>query len=227
MFSQKELVLFDLDGTLVDTVPDLTTAIDTMRAGLGLPLHGEDKVRLWVGNGMDRLVRRALTDDPDGEPDMALYARGRTLFMDAYAERPCEKSRFYPGVEAMLDYLKASGYKLGCITNKNSRFTDALLRILGIYDDFAIVLSGDTLARRKPDPLPLLYAGEKLGVSPERMLMVGDSLTDVRAARAAGVDVVCVSYGYNQGSDIRDAIPDRIVDSLAELIGALPPAAAA
>lgn len=227
MFGHKQLILFDLDGTMVDTVPDLATAIDTMQTGLGLPPRGEDKVRLWVGNGMDRLVKRALTDDPDGEPDADLYARGRALFMDAYAERPCDKSRFYPGVQAILDHLKASGYKLGCITNKGSRFTDTLLRMIGIYDDFDLVLSGDSLPRSKPDPLPLIHAGETLGIAREKMLMIGDSVTDIRAARAAGVDVVCVSYGYNHGGDIRDAAPDRVVDSLAELISMLPAAVAA
>lgn len=227
MFSHKKLVLLDLDGTMVDTVPDLAAAIDAMQAALGLPSRGEDKVRLWVGNGMDRLVKRALTADPDGEPEPRLYERGRTLFLDAYAANPCVRSRFYPGVETMLEHLKTSGYKLGCVTNKTAHVTDKLLRLMGIYDDFAIVLSGDTLPKRKPDPLPLLHAGEQVGVVPENILMIGDSQTDVDAARAAGIDVVCVSYGYNRGLDIRGARPDRVVDSLAELISVLPPAAAA
>lgn len=227
MIRPKELILFDLDGTMVDTVPDLAQAIDVMQAGLGLPLRGEDKVRLWVGNGMDRLVKRALTGSMDDEPDSALYERGREIFMQAYAERPCDKSRFYPGVKDFLGHLKTGKYKLGCVTNKSGRFTDRLLQLLGIYDEFAIVLSGDTLSQRKPDPLPLIHAGEQLGVHPDRMLMIGDSLTDVRAARAAGVDIVCVSYGYNQGCDINDAKPDRVVHSLSELADFLPGALAA
>lgn len=227
MLKPKELILFDLDGTMVDTVPDLTQAIDTMQAELGLPLRGEDKVRLWVGKGIDRLIKRALTDSGDGEPDPALYERGRAIFMESYAARPYDKSRFYPGVKSFLDHLKTVDYRLGCITNKRSRFTDKLLQLLGIYDDFAIVLSGDTLPQRKPDPLPLIHAGERLGVMPDKMLMIGDSLTDVRAARAAGVDIVCVSYGYNEGRDIREAQPDRVVDSLAELVDFLPGALAA
>ena len=227
MYRHKELVLLDLDGTMVDTVPDLAVAIDAMQTQLGLPARGEDRTRLWVGNGMDRLVKRALTDGVDGEPEAALFERAYPLFLEAYAARPCVASCFYPGVETLLDHLKRGGYKVGCITNKTARVTDQLLRLLGIYDNFDIILSGDSLTRRKPDPLPLLHAGEQLGVTSDKTLMIGDSQTDVDAARAAGIDIVCVSYGYNRGRDIRDADPDRVVDSLVELLGDLPPAAAA
>lgn len=227
MYRHKELVLLDLDGTMVDTVPDLAVAIDAMQTALGLPARGEDKVRLWVGNGMDRLVKRALTDDVDGEPEATLFERAHPLFLEAYAARPCVASRFYPGVEALLVHLKRGGYKIGCITNKTACVTDQLLRLLDVYDDFDIILGGDSLTRRKPDPLPLLHAGEQLEVTTDRILMIGDSQTDVDAARAAGIDIVCVSYGYNRGRDIRQAQPDRIVDSLTELLGDLPPAAAA
>jgi phosphoglycolate phosphatase len=223
MLEPKELVLFDLDGTLIDTVPDLADAIDSMQSELGLPLRGEAKVRTWVGNGIERLVKRALTDGDDStEPAPDLYAHALSIFMDHYAARPYGRSKFYPGVTECLEHLQQAGYRLACVTNKRSRFTDLLLRAVGIHDLFELVISGDTLARRKPDPLPLLHASQHFDVGPERALMVGDSLNDVRAARAAGMQVLCVSYGYNCGRDIREDQPDLIVDSLAELIELLP-----
>jgi phosphoglycolate phosphatase len=116
-----------------------------------------------------------------------------------------------------LDYLKSRGYKLGCVTNKATQFTLPLLKDLGVFDDFAIIICGDTLAKKKPDPLPLLHAAEYFGVAPAQALMLGDSVSDVKAARAAGFQIVCMSYGYNHGADIRDSHPDAVIDSMAEL----------
>ena len=215
--SNTEMVLLDVDGTLVDTVPDLAYSVDTMLQEIDLPPRGEDKVREWVGNGIEKLVKRALTDDEDGEPDADLYDRAFPLFMEIYADNAARHSRFYPGVEEGLTWLKEQDYKLGCVTNKRGKFTRILLESLEIYDDFGIVICGDTLPKRKPDPLPLLHAAEYFQVTPEQSLMVGDSINDVGAARAAGFSVLCVSYGYNRGKDIRDAEPDVVVDSLAEL----------
>lgn len=222
MLNRKELILFDLDGTMIDTVPDLAMAIDTMQSSLELPGRSEAKVRNWVGNGIERLVKRALTDDLEAEPEPVLFERALPLFMDAYAERPCDKSRFYPGARETLAYLKNAGYKLGCITNKRGRFTETLLKALGVYYYFGLVLSGDSLPQRKPDPMPLLHAARHFNVAAERSLMVGDSLTDVRAARAAGFQIVCVSYGYNQGRDISEAGPDGIINALTDLLDLLP-----
>ena len=120
-----------------------------------------------------------------------------------------------------LQFLRDAGYKLGCITNKAAAFTEPLLKDLGIYDYFQIVVSGDTLPVKKPDPLPLLHAARFFKVEPSRALMVGDSISDVKAARAAGFQVVCMSYGYNHGQDIRDAHPDAVIDSMAQLSGLL------
>lgn len=223
MLEPKELVLFDLDGTLIDTVPDLAAAIDAMQFDLGLPPRGEDKVRTWVGNGIERLVKRALCDGDDSiEPDPALFQQALQRFMDHYAARPCERSAFYPGVTDCLEHLQQAGYRLACITNKRGRFTDLLLRAIGIYEVFGLIISGDTLPQRKPDPLPLLHATNYFQVDPVRALMVGDSRNDVRAARAASMQVLCVSYGYNCGRDIREERPDFVVNSLAELIELLP-----
>ncbi len=216
------MILIDLDGTLVDTVPDLAMAADAMMRDLGLPERGEAAVREWIGNGVARLVKRTLTNSLDGEPEPALFERAHEIFLDHYAKDVCTLSRPYPGVVEGLDRLAAAGYRLGCVTNKPARFTEPLLEELGMSDRFEIVVSGDTLPVRKPDPGQLLHAAEQLDVAPGDSLMVGDSSNDVLAARAAGFMVVCVPYGYNHGQDIREAAPDAIVADLVELSERLP-----
>ncbi|GMR21619.1 MAG: phosphoglycolate phosphatase [Gammaproteobacteria bacterium] len=217
MLQKPEMVLIDVDGTLVDSVPDLAWCVDEMMRRLDMPVRGEVRVREWVGNGVERLVRRALIDKLEGEPDDALFQQAYPVFLDLYADNTCKRSHLYAGVEEGLAWLKSTGVNLGCVTNKAAQFTEPLLKALGIYDDFGIVISGDTLARKKPDPLPLLHAAEHFGVNPETSLMLGDSVSDVKAARAAGFQIVCMTYGYNHGVDIREARPDAVIDSMAEL----------
>jgi phosphoglycolate phosphatase len=220
-----EMILIDVDGTLVDSVPDLAYCIDAMMSELGRPPCGEAQVRNWVGNGVERLVSRALVGTLDGEPDEAEFARAYPLFLEFYAGNTSQRSLLYPGVRQGLDMLKSAGYPLGCVTNKAARFTEPLLRDLGIHDDFSIIISGDTLTRKKPDPEPLLHAARFFGCTPEASLMIGDSVSDVRAARAAGFRIFCVSYGYNHGEDIRTAKPDAVVDTLTEIPALLEKAA--
>jgi phosphoglycolate phosphatase len=219
--NQPQMVLIDLDGTLIDSVPDLAYCVDALMAQLGLPARGEAKVRQWVGNGIERLVKRALLDQLDGEPDPALLAKALPIYLELYKENLSKRSRLYPGVKEGLQFLHDAGYKLGCITNKAAAFTEPLLKDLGIYDYFQIVVSGDTLPVKKPDPLPLLHAARFFKVEPSHALMVGDSISDVKAARAAGFQVICMSYGYNHGQDISDAHPDAVIDSMAQLSGLL------
>lgn len=216
-FKETEMVLFDLDGTLVDSAPDLAWSVDATLAELGLPPRGEAKIRHWIGNGIERTLKRALVDDMHGEPDVTLFNKALPVFMEIYTHNAARRSRFYDGVREGMDYLIKNNYKIGCVTNKREKFTHILLKTLGVFDDFGIIISGDTLPKKKPDPLPLLHAAEHFKVRPERSLMVGDSMNDVNAARAAGFKILCVSYGYNHGCDIRDARPDAVVDSLAEL----------
>jgi phosphoglycolate phosphatase len=220
------MILIDVDGTLVDSVPDLAYCVDELMKALGRPVHGEAKVRNWVGNGVERLVRRALIGQLDGEPPDADYARAYPIFLELYAENTSKRSRLYPGIREGIDWLKSQGYLLGCVTNKAAQFTLPLLKDLGVRDDFAIVVSGDTLPVKKPDPAPLLHAAQHFGVTPAESLMVGDSVSDVKAARAAAFQIVCMSYGYNHGVDIRTAHPDAVIDSLVELRALLPPRAA-
>ncbi len=217
MLKKPEMILIDVDGTLVDSVPDLAYCVDEMMKRLDRPVHGEDKVRDWVGNGVERLVRRALVGQLEGEPDDAEFERAYPMFLELYAQNTSQRSLLYPGIREGLDYLKAEGYRLGCVTNKAAQFTLPLLRDLGIHDDFEIIIAGDALAKKKPDPLPLLHAAEQLGVAPAAALMVGDSQSDVKAARAAGFQIVCMSYGYNHGEDIRSYNPDAVIDSLVEI----------
>jgi phosphoglycolate phosphatase len=211
------MILIDVDGTLVDSVPDLAYCVDEMMKALGREPHGEAKVRDWVGNGVERLTRRALIGQLDGEPSDEDFAKGYPIFLELYKDNTSKRSCLYPGVREGLDYMKSQGYLLGCVTNKDAQFTIPLLKGLGIYDEFGIVVSGDTLPVKKPDPQPLLHAAAHFGVGAEDSLMLGDSKSDVTAARNAGFQIVCMSYGYNHGEDIRNYNPDAVIDSMVEL----------
>ncbi len=214
---KPRMLLFDLDGTLVDSVPDLAIAIDIMMTRIGRPVCGNEQVRNWVGNGVERLVRRALVGAVDGEPDDETFRQAYPLFMEAYAEHNGSCSRLYPGVKETLIKLKGDGYQIGCVTNKAAAFTLPLLKQMGIFDNFEIVICGDTLSQKKPHPMPLLHAADFFGADPGRALMIGDSVNDVKAARAAGFAIVCMTYGYNHGLDIRDAEPDAVMDCITDL----------
>ena len=220
-FKKPQMILIDVDGTLVDSVPDLAYCVDEMMKALGQQPHGEDKVRNWVGNGVERLVKRALLGQLDGEPAEADFEKALPVFLDLYSQNVSARSTLFPGVRDAIDYFKQQHYKLGCVTNKASQFTIPLLEDLGIHDEFDYIVCGDTLPKKKPDPMPLLHAAEQLKVTPENSLMIGDSISDVKAAREAGFQIICMSYGYNHGEDIRDYDPDLVVDSMADLIGIL------
>ncbi|MDM8558137.1 phosphoglycolate phosphatase [Candidatus Parabeggiatoa sp. HSG14] len=212
-----QLVLIDLDGTLVDSVPDLAYAIDGMMSQLDLPQRGEEKVRQWIGNGVERLVKRALVDQMSGEPEEALFKTAFHLFEICYKECNGQYSRLFSGVRQGIDWLKSQNLPLACITNKAEQFTIPLLKALNLFNDFQLVISGDTLPKQKPDPMPLLHVANHFGIAPAQSLMIGDSTNDIQAARAAGFPILCVTYGYNHGHDIRTAGADVVIDSLAEL----------
>ena len=209
--------MIDVDGTLVDSVPDLSWCLDETLKQIGLSPRGEAAARNWGGNGVIRLVERGIANDLDAPHDEALFEKAMPIFKDLYADNTSKRSVLYPGVREGINYLKTTGIKLGCITNKDEQFTHPILKDLGLWGDFEIVISGDTLEKKKPDPLPLLHGAKVLETDPERSLMLGDSMSDVKAARAAGFEIICMSYGYNHGVDIRDSNPDAVIDSMAEL----------
>lgn len=212
------LVMFDLDGTLVDSVPDLATAVDRMLVELGREPAGVERVRQWVGNGARVLVRRALAGGLDhsavgeAESDEAL-----ARFLDIYAD--ChELITLYPGVHELLEALSTAAVELAVVTNKPERFVAPLLEQVGLGGYFRWIIGGDTLPQQKPDPAALLQVMRLAGVTAEQSLFVGDSRSDVLAARAAGVPCVAVSYGYNHGRPIAEEEPQLVVDSMAELL---------
>lgn len=212
------LVMFDLDGTLVDSVPDLAFAIDRMLAALGREPAGVERVRLWVGNGARVLVRRALAGglEHDGV-DAALAEQALALFMDAYAGSHA-LTRVYPGVREALDWLREQGVALALITNKPQRFLPELLADQGLDGYFQWRVGGDSLPQQKPDPAALHWVMAQAGVSAGEALFVGDSRNDVRAAQAAGVTCVALSYGYNHGEPIALENPARVIDDLRQLV---------
>lgn len=217
--NQKQLpvavdaVVIDLDGTLLHTAPDIARAANRMLAELGRPAVPADVVATYIGKGGARLIKRLLTGSMDGEPDPELFERAKHIHEGHYAEIVCD-SRPFPDVVEGLEVMKQAGYRLACITNKSEKFTIPLLKDAGLYDYFELILSGDSLPRCKPDPLPLLHACEQFGTTPDRMLLIGDSLNDSDAARAARCHFFCVPYGYNEGQPVHELEPDAIVDSL-------------
>ena len=211
------LVALDLDGTLVDTAPDIAWCIDRTMPRFGIPPRGEMRVRRWVGNGVERLVERALTGGTEAPAEPALLRDACGVFLELYARHGRDRSRVYPGVREGVAALRAHGATLACITNKPRAPAVDLLAHLDLLDAFELVIGGDSLPRRKPDPLPLLHACSELRVAVGSSVFVGDSINDVQAARGAGMRVACVSYGYNHGRDITEAAPDAVIDSIEEL----------
>jgi phosphoglycolate phosphatase len=210
-------VLIDLDGTLLDTVLDLHAAADGMLADLGRPPVAIEDIRSYVGRGIPNLVKRVLAgkleaaDDPNPPPTDALAS-----FKKHYAEFNGRKATPFPGVMEGLEAFKAKGLPLGVITNKAHAFTVPLLERTGLAPYMSVIVSGDLLPRPKPDPMPVIWACGRLGVSPAETLMVGDSVHDFHAGHSAGCRVYLVPYGYNEGQDVRGLACDAIVSSLAE-----------
>jgi len=213
-----EVVAFDLDGTLVDTLPDLHEAANRMLAGLGRPIVADSAVRAYVGDGVDRLVKRLLTGDPGGEPDAALFELAGRVFRGHYASVLSRASQPFPGVVEGLQEMRRRGLRLACITNKPACFTEPLLRDMGLASFLDLVLSGDSLPRKKPDPLPLQHCAQVFGVPASRLLMIGDSRNDTQAARLAGCPVFCVPYGYRDMLGVHELDCDAIVPALLDTL---------
>jgi phosphoglycolate phosphatase len=212
-------VLFDLDGTLLDTVPDIACAANRMLAELGRPVLPDALIATFVGRGIPKLVERVLFASLDGHVPADALERGLEIFERCYAEESGLRSAFYPGVLTGLDRLAGAGVPMGVVTNKAARFTHDLLGRADLSRYFSVVVSGDTLPVKKPDPAPVLHACAQLGVAPEAALFIGDSRHDVAAGHAAGCAVWCVPYGYNEGAPVESLQCDRIVCDLGVAAG--------
>jgi phosphoglycolate phosphatase len=211
-------VAFDLDGTLVDTMPDLTAAVNLMLGMLGANELPEPKVRTLVGNGVEQLVARALAESVGKPPLAAQRSAALTLFHKLYGNIVFKNSQVYPGVEPALRSLAAADVGLCCITNKDSAFALPLLEQAGLAGFFKFTLCADRLEDRKPSPRMLRAACSRFGIAPAEMLYVGDSSIDVAAARAARCPVVTVTYGYGKEHTGADAKPDATVDKMTDIL---------
>lgn len=209
---------FDLDGTLIDTMPDLTAAVNLMLGMLAAPQLPQAKVRTLVGGGVEMLVQRALAESLGAATAHAAQrSAALTLFDRFYSQALFKQSTVYPGVERALHALEEAGVKLCCVTNKSSRFALPLLELAGLRKRFLFTLCADRVEDRKPSPTLLLAACSRLSIAPGQMLYVGDSTVDIAAARAAGSGIVAVSYGYDTPGRLERARPDGLVDTLADL----------
>lgn len=219
---KKPLLIFDLDGTLIDSVPDLADSVNAMLTELNKPRFSEDTIRNWVGNGASMLVKRALTAS---EPTITLsnerLETALSIFFAHYSAHVCVRTVPYAGVDEGLKKLKQMGYTLAIATNKPAQFVEPILAALHWQALFSLWLGGDSLPEKKPDPAPLLYICDKLQFSPEQTLMIGDSKNDILAGKNAGIDTLGLSYGYNYGEDIRAQNPTHAFDTFIELVNFL------
>ncbi|HFQ5379948.1 TPA: phosphoglycolate phosphatase [Vibrio vulnificus] len=215
-----KLIAFDLDGTLLDSVPDLAVAADQATRAVGFPGVTELQVRDYVGNGADILIGRALSQSLTINPELSdeLRAQARDLFDDFYQQTGHKLSHLYPTVKETLKELHQAGFTLALVTNKPSKFVPDVLQQHGIADYFIDVLGGDSFPEKKPNPIALNWLMEKHQIQPTEMLMVGDSKNDILAAKYAGCASFGLTYGYNHGEPIAASEPDFVADSLAQLL---------
>lgn len=218
-FNDIKFIAFDLDGTLLDSVPDLADAAEKTMQALGRPSVTAEQVTTWIGNGADILIGRCLSQslDIDPELDPALHRDARQLFDRFYEEGGHQKSALYPGVNETLAAFHAAGVPMAIVTNKPAQFVPHLLEEHGIAGFFVDIIGGDTFPKKKPDPFALHWLMEKHQLAARDMLMVGDSRNDILAAKAATCYVVGLTYGYNYGQPISASDPDIVLDHFSQL----------
>ncbi len=223
-FNSIKYIAFDLDGTLVDSAPDLAEAVRTTLLELGLESVTDDEVRGWIGNGAEIMLKRALSKDVIIDPnlDEALYEIARTRFDEHYAKNGSKKTSVYPKVKETLQALKQAGFKMGVVTNKPIAFVPAILTDLGLDDYFSDLIGGDSFATNKPAPEGLLFLKDKYELAHNEILMVGDSKNDILAAQNANINSIGLTYGYNYGESIADSNPSCVLDKFADLLAILP-----
>ena len=217
----KQLLIFDFDGTLIDSVPDLADATNAMLTTLGKDTYPIETIRNWIGNGSRLLVERALVgkvEVAEGELTVEEADHAEQIFFKAYKNLSGSKTVAYPDVDDGLKKLHAAGYTLALVTNKPIRFVPKILQSFGWQDLFSEVMGGDSLSVKKPDPAPLLHVCETLNISVEQAVMIGDSRNDMLAGQNANMDTLGLSYGYNYGQDIRELNPTEAFDHFADLV---------
>ncbi len=205
---------------MVDTAPEIARAVNDTLAKLHLPALSAAQITTYIGDGATTLIKRCLTRQLDGEPDPVLLEAARSLFFDCYGQIVAE-SHVYPNVVNGLHAIKDAGMRMACVTNKPHAFTMPLLAHCGILQYFDLVVSGDTLLKKKPEPDQILYACEQLGVPAKEVALIGDSRTDVAAARSAGCLMLAVPYGYNQGVRIASSEVDALLDNIGDILDLL------
>ncbi|NWK48511.1 HAD-IA family hydrolase [Acinetobacter sp. SwsAc7] len=216
--AQREVLLFDLDGTLVDSATDLHRAMNMSLNALQLPTVTESQVRVWVGKGTALFCQSTL-QHLTGKVDPAQQQQLLETFLKIYNADPCVETQPFDGILEFLEWGLAQKKTMICVTNKPELPARAIVDHLGMTHYFADVIGGDRFEERKPHPRQLLHCVEQYAQSKGQVLMIGDSSNDVEAARRAGIDCVVVSYGYNHGENILDCQPQQVVDNLCELIG--------
>ena len=214
-FDRFSAVIFDLDGTLVDSVPDLSLAINHALVQLSLPVVTEPQVRFWVGNGSRKLVERSL--NAHNISDAETIERLHKAFLESYQQFLCADSILYPAVNDLLLKLADHNIPMGLVTNKPIAFVPKLLESLNIHHFFDVIIGGDSLPEKKPSPLPLIHVAQALGFEPQTCLMVGDSASDVLSAQSAKMPCVLLEQGYNQGQDLALLKPDWLLATTQEL----------
>jgi len=209
--------MIDLDGTLVHTAPEIAAAANLMLADLNLPVLPYSQVESYIGEGALKLIKRCLTQQLEAEPELRLFEEAEPIFFAHYAKNAA-KSLPYDGVIDGLQALFNKGFRLACVTNKPEEFTLPLLKASGLADFFELVVSGDSLPNKKPDPIQLHHICAKFDVPEYEAMLVGDSATDIAAAQAAGCFIVTVPYGYNQGRPLDVSQVDATINDLTELV---------
>ena len=222
-FINKELLLFDLDGTLIDSAKDLAFSVNYMLRTLKRDEFSTDLIDTWIGNGAQILVKRALSGNIiiDENIDDAYFKKALSVFLEYYKDNLFEFTVLYENVISTLEKLKNLGYKMVIVTNKPVAFVEPILVGLELDSYFDFFIGGDSLAQKKPAPEPLLHVCNKFNISPSKTIMIGDSKNDVLAAKAANMESIAVSYGHNHGEDIRIYNPDVTVDDFADILGLL------
>lgn len=217
-----DLMLFDLDGTLVETAPEIMDAVNDTLGQFKLSLVTQQQVNDWIGHGTLTLLVQAVADrsgmTTEAVRSSELLRQMVPVYDGFYQQRCGTRSHLYPQVRETLHSLRARGVKLAVVTNKESRYTQVVMNVHQLSDLFDEVVSGDTFATKKPDPVGVAHCLEKFGAARERTLFVGDSSIDAATARNAGVAVWLLPYGYNMGQPIETCAPDRVIADFSSLL---------